>query len=56
MSFHTLPEKTPDADILREMISFTAERLMEMEVSGLTGTAVDHRDAPLVHDRYESTG
>jgi transposase-like protein len=39
MNLRTLVEKSSDADLLREMIGFTAQRLMELEVEGLTGAA-----------------
>ena len=43
MSLRALLEKSSDADLLREMIGFTAHRLMELEVAGLTGAGHGER-------------
>ena len=44
MSLKTLVEKTPDADLLREMIGFAAERLMELEVGAVTGAGYGEKN------------
>jgi transposase-like protein len=43
IALRELLEKSADADLLREMIGFAAERLMALEVQGLTGAAHGER-------------
>ena len=46
-----LLEKASDAELLREMIGFAAERLMELEVGGLTGAGHGERSAGRLNQR-----
>jgi putative transposase len=46
-----LLEKSADAELLREMIGFAAQRLMEVEVGGLTGAAHGERSADRLNHR-----
>ena len=51
MTLRALLEKSSDADLLREMIGFTAERLMALEVEGLTGAGHGERSANRITHR-----
>jgi putative transposase len=51
MNLRALLEKSSDADLLREMIGFTARRLMELEVEGLTGAAHGERSTDRINQR-----
>lgn len=51
MNLQALLEKSSDADLLREMIGFAAQRLMELDVEGLTGAAHSVRDPERINHR-----
>lgn len=51
MSLRTLLEKSADADLLREMVGFAAQRLMELEVESLTGATHGERSPDRVNHR-----
>ena len=44
MDLHALVGKTSDGDFLRDMIGFAAQRLMELEVGGVTGASYGEKD------------
>jgi putative transposase len=45
MTLRGLLEKSSDADLLREMIGFTAQRMMELDVEGKTGAGYGEKNA-----------
>ena len=51
MTLRALMEKSPDASFLREMIGYGAQRLMELEVGGLTGAAHGERSSERLAQR-----
>jgi putative transposase len=51
MTVRALLEKSSDADLLREMIGFTAQRLMELEVESKTGAGYGEKSAERLAQR-----
>src|SRR5438477_4603008 len=51
MSLRALLEKSSEVDLLREMIGFAAQRLMALEVEGLTGAGHGERSAERINHR-----
>jgi hypothetical protein len=51
MALQSLLEKTPDADFLRRMIGFAAQRLMERDIESRTGAAHGERSSDRLAQR-----
>src|SRR5260221_6907566 len=51
MRLQSLLEKSSDTELLRDMVGFAAQRLMELEVEGLTGAAHGERSADRLNQR-----
>ena len=51
MTLKALVEKGSDDDLLREMIAFVANRMMDMDVEGVTGAAWGERSATRANQR-----
>jgi len=51
MALRALLEKSSDADLLREMVGFTAQRLMELEAESLTGAPYGKRSEECINKR-----
>ena len=50
MTLKALLEKGSDDDLLREMIGFVANRMMDMDVEGLTGASQGKPEELRAHD------
>jgi len=51
MALRTLLEKSSDTDVLREMLGFTAQRMMDLEAESLTGAPYGQRSDERVNQR-----
>jgi Transposase, Mutator family len=51
MALIELIEKSADADLVREMLAYAADRLMALEVEGLTGAPLGARSTDRVNHR-----
>jgi len=51
MALTELAEKGADIDVLRQMVQFMAERLMELDVEGRCGAGYDEKSAERLNSR-----
>lgn len=56
MALKELLEKGSDSDLLREMTAFIAQRLMDLEVKGLTNAAHGERSSERTNQRNGVNG